>query len=88
MQSHAIDVSVTCVKGRAKSIDVERGRTTREDKIGNDGADLLAVAGAAMHEVPVEIVEAASLRKRNAVHVQQMMVAVLKARLLLESQTN
>ena len=41
-----------------------------------------------MHHVPVEIVAAASLRIRNAIHVQQMMVAILKARLLLESQTN
>ena len=88
LQSRATDVSVSWVKGHAKSIDVERGRTTREDKIGNDGADLLAVAGAAMHVVDAEVVAAASLRKRNAIHVQQMMVAILKARLVLESQTN
>ena len=41
-----------------------------------------------MHAVDAEIVAAASLRKRNAIHVQQMMVAILKARLMLESQTN
>ena len=86
LRSRATDVSVTWVKGHAKAIDVKRGRTTHEDKIGNDGADALAVAGAAMHEVSAEIVAAASLRKRNAVHVQQMMVAILKARFLVESQ--
>jgi len=31
------------------------------------------------------VVAAASLRKTNAVHVQQMMVAILKARFLAES---
>ena len=41
-----------------------------------------------MHEVSAEINSAASLRKRNAVHVQQMMVAILKARFLVESQAN
>ena len=69
---------------RASRIDVKRQRTTHEDKIGNDGADALAVAGAAMHEVSAEIVAAASLRKRNAVHVQQMMV---RQPMMLSAQT-
>ena len=84
-QSRATEVSVTWVKGHAKAIDVARGRTTDEDKRGNDGADKLAVAGAAMHQVSAEVVAAASLRKTNALHVQQMMVAILKARFLAES---
>ena len=41
-----------------------------------------------MHAVDAEVVAAAGLRKRNAIHVQQMMVAILKVRLRLESQTN
>ena len=74
------------IKGHAKAIDVARGRTRDEDQRGNDGADALAVAGAAMHQVSAEVVEAASTRKENAMHVQQMMVAILKARFLGESQ--
>ena len=53
---------------------------------GNDGADKLAVAGAAMPQVSAEVIDAASMRKENAEHVQQMMVAILKARFLAESQ--
>ena len=39
-------VQITHVKGHATWQDVERGRTTMFDKLGNDGADALAVAGA------------------------------------------
>ena len=87
LQSRATDVSVTWVKGHAKLIDVVRGRTTEEDKRGNDGADALAVAGAALHQVSPEVVAAANLRTHTALHVQQMMVAILKARFLAEGQT-
>ena len=78
-------VRVSWVKGHAKQLDIDRGRTTEEDKQGNDGADALAVAGAKLHEVPSEVLEAAKSRKLSAVVVQQMMLAVLKARLLAES---
>ena len=84
LQRRATEVSVNWVKGHAKAIDVARGRTTNEDKRGNDGADKLAVAGAAMHQVSEEVVAAASLRKTTAMHVQQMMVAILTARFLAE----
>ena len=72
------------VKGHAKQIDIDRGRTTEEDKKGNDGADALAVAGAQLHPVPTEVLEAAKNRKQWAICVQQMMLAVLKARLHAE----
>ena len=51
LNSRANPVSVSWVKGHAKMIDVQRGRTTLLDKYGNDGADELAVAGAAQHPV-------------------------------------
>ena len=73
------------MKGHAKQIDIDRGRSTEEDKQGNDGADALAVAGAKQHEVPSEVLEAAKKRKLWAGIVQQMMLAVLKARLLAEN---
>ena len=46
LHSRVSSVRVSWVKGHAKQIDVERGRTTSEDMIGNNGADELAVAGA------------------------------------------
>ena len=73
-------VTVTWVKGHAKDIDVARGRTTREDKIGNDGADKLAVAGAAAHNVDVDVVQAAAARRRVAMQTHKMMLSILRAR--------
>jgi len=85
LQSRATDVSVTWVKGHAKLIDVVRGRTTEEDKRGNDGADELARAGARMHHVSSEVVAAAKERRCVAANVQRMMLCVLKARLMAET---
>ena len=79
-----VPILVSWVKGHAKHIDVVRGRTTREDMNGNNGADELAVAGASMHQFSSEVVDAAKERKEMAVHVQQMMVSILKARFLAE----
>ena len=45
-------VLVSWVKGHAKQTDADRGRTTQEDRTGNDGADALAVAGVCLHQVP------------------------------------
>ena len=85
MSSRACAVSVSWVKGHAKDIDVERGRTTREDKIGNDGADKLAVAGAASHHVSAEVVADAQARRETARRTHEMMVAsVVVERLLQE----
>ena len=78
-------VLVSWVKGHAKQIDVDRGRTTEEDRTGNDGADALAVAGAGLHQVPAEVVADARERKQMAVNVQRMMVSVLQARFEAES---
>ena len=73
------------MKGHAQQIDVVRGRTTSEDMNGNNGADMLAAAGANMHQLPAEVVSAAQERKEVAVQVQQMMVSILKARFLAET---
>jgi len=79
-------VTVSWVKGHAKKIDIDRGRTTWEDKVGNDGADELAVAVAKAHEIPSEVTESASLRKLAAKRVHGMMVCVLKARMAEEAR--
>ena len=50
-------VRASWVKGHARDVDVELGRMTLQDKKGNDGADQLAVAGAALHQVPADIVQ-------------------------------
>ena len=86
MCSRATCVQVSWVKGHAKPVDVLRGRTTEEDRLGNNGADSLAVAGARMHQVPVEVVASAAERKQYAKHVHEMMVAILKARLAAEGE--
>ena len=71
-------------QGHATRIDIERGRATKQDKWGNDGADALAVKGAESHRAPDDIVHSAQERKASAKIVQKMMVAVLKARLHAE----
>ena len=43
-------------------------------------ADKLAVAGAQMHQVSVEVANAAARRQADAVTVQRMMLSILKAR--------
>ena len=74
------------VKGHAEQIDIDRGRTTQEDKTSNDNADAFAVAGALLHQVPAEVVVTdARERRKMAVHVQRMMLKILQARLEAES---
>ena len=80
LRSRAGSVTVSWVQGHAKEIDVLRGRTTREDKHGNDEADKLAVAGAASHGPPSEVVAAAKGRHEMASEVHQMMLAILLER--------
>ena len=82
--TRASEVNVSWVKGHARRVDIERGRTTDEDKRGNDGADALAVEGAHMHQASAEVVSATKQRKEWAVVVQRMMLSVLKARLAAE----
>ena len=85
MRSRATAVVVSWVKGHAKQIDIDRGRTTKEDKEGNDGADALAVVGANMHCAAPEVVEAGRERRGVAMSVQRMMLAILHARALAKN---
>jgi len=77
-------VSVSWVLGHAKPIDVQRGRTTLADKLGNDGADALAVQGAVLHEIDADILSQAQQRCETARQVHRMMLQILKARLAAE----
>ena len=54
-------------------------------KIGNDGADWLAVAGAAAHHVLPEVVASAKSRRQLAKRTHGMMVAILSERLRQET---
>ena len=72
----------TKVKGHAKQADVDRGAVLLADKLGNDGADLLAVSGAAEHAIDEAIVWRAALQRAAAEESQRMVLAVLAARRL------
>ena len=88
LSSRSSDATLTWVKGHAKDIDVSRGRTTHEDKIGNDGADKLAVAGAASHMIDLEVVQAAADRRLVAMRTQKLMVFILLARQACEIEAS
>eukprot|EP00660_Eupelagonema_oceanica_P019494 gene19494-biopygen5010 len=64
------------VKAHSTEADVKAGRVTAADKRGNDAADEHAVAGAALHGVPRERVQAARRRLHVARAVQKMMLDV------------
>ena len=81
-------VTVVRVKGHARIIDVQRSRTTLLDKEGNDGADELAVAGAALHAVNQDIVTMGSARKDLAKIVHDMFITIVKARQVQEHCLN
>ena len=83
--TRASDVVVSWVKGPTKEVDVARGTTARDDKIGNDGADELAVAGAALHHVSAEVVDAGRARRAMAKRAQKMKVAILLERRIQEN---
>ena len=70
LQERNTEVCVSWVKGHAKEIDIERGRTTKEDRTGKDGADSLAVAGASSHSVPSDVVWAAKRQRFTSHHAR------------------
>ena len=83
--SKLINVLIVKVKGHASTDDVLSGRTTLENKLGNDSADALAVA--AVVPVPLEQ-KRRNLRQANvAKQVQKMMVDILKARRTMQQTT-
>jgi len=86
LRTRGTNVRVSWVKGHAKKIDIDRGVTTWEDKLGNDGADQLAVAGAKSHEILCDVLDDALQRKSCAQAVQGMMICIVKARMLEEAR--
>ena len=86
LRARETTITVSWVKGHAKKIDIDRGRTTWEDKVGNDGTDELAAAGAEAHAVESEVTQSASLRKLGAKSIHGMMVCVLEARMAEEAR--
>eukprot|EP00973_Karenia_brevis_P035029 4830704-Karenia_brevis.AAC.1 len=68
------------VKGHASFKDVENGVALAEDKYGNDCADSLAVAGAAMHSVRPRERQKILDRTVVAIDMQRMMVEIIMAR--------
>ena len=82
-----MDTSVvfTKVKGHATGVDVLRGRVDACDKFGNDGADLLAVEGAASHCVAPDILARTHARKNAAQGLHQMMLGIIAQRRLSEA---
>jgi ribonuclease HI len=74
------DICVLKVKGHAKARDILSGATTAQDKAGNDAADELAVAGAAMHAISPEGRRSALQATLLASRVQHTMLSILLAR--------
>ena len=76
---------MTKVLGHASWDDVGKGITDESDKVGNDGADALAVAAAMTHLAPGELTAAAARRRRDAADTQLMTLRILEQRLAAES---
>jgi len=74
-------VLFTKALGHAKARDVLEGRTTREDKAGNEAADRLAVDAALSHAAPEAVVADLKQRLERAREVQLMMLDVSAAEL-------
>ena len=70
----------TKVKGHATRADVEAGRITQPNRLGNHRADRLATLGAAVHAVDPLEVQRANARKAIASSMQMMMIEILAAR--------
>ena len=73
-------VKVTKVKAHATMKEVENGDVSHRDKLGNDAADSLAVAGASKHGFDREAKKKILHRLESARCLQSMMVAILQAR--------
>ena len=77
----------TKVKGHSSMRDVQAGRVLQEDKVGNDGADELARAGAAEHALSEDLVANAKQQKETAKEVQRMMLRIIAARRQAEGRS-
>ena len=78
MQQRRSMVCFVKVKGYASSEDVCAGRVEAIDKEGNDGADELAVAGAALHAISDEARGAAQRQRILAEGVQRNTFTILQ----------
>ncbi|CAE8619535.1 unnamed protein product, partial [Polarella glacialis] len=74
------NICVLKLKGHAKARDILSGATTAQDRPGNDAADELAVAGAAMHAISPEGRRSATQATLLASRVQHTMLSILLAR--------
>ena len=74
------EIVLKWVKGHAKQVDIERGRTTALDKLGNDSADALATHAAAAHAPPHQLAQDASSRAALAAAFHLMATRILSAR--------
>ena len=72
-------VVFTKVLGHAKEIVVLQGRTTRQNKWGNDKADKLAVEGALEHAAPEQLLKDLKRNRERAQQGQQMMLDISDA---------
>ena len=67
--------------------DVQAGRMLQENKVGNDGVDKLARAGAAEHALGEDLVANAKQQKDTAKEVQRMMLRIITARRQAEGRS-
>ena len=73
-------VAVRWTKGHATEEDIETGRSTQEDKEGNDAADALATLAVDANRLPPETTGLYHAKRKVAMTVQRMMVACALAR--------
>ena len=74
LAERAVDaLRFTKARGHVTMEDVRRGRASMQDKIGNDGADKLAVSGARHHAAPSDLVAHSRQRKTMARITHAMM---------------
>ena len=78
----------TKVKGHATTEDVLSARSTDIDKVGNDAADQLAVAGALFNKLRRPQIELKRKNLKIAVRVQRMMLEIhaMRARSLTDAR--
>ena len=67
--------------GHAKELDIQRGRSSWQDKCGNDAADRLATAAAAWHGPPHPLTAAAEHRMHLATSSHLAAIKILETRL-------
>ena len=78
--SRAGRVCFSWVKGHAKQRHIEEGVTTLQHKLGNDAADALATAGAALHAAPEVIAAGARQKRQAAVVTHALLLDLIAAR--------